>query len=176
MSFASSVNFVSGLGTVLMQVAVVLLAAAWLFGLAVPDAVQRRALPAAFAVALLALLGSLTYSELIGYAPCKLCWVQRIFMFPEALLLGMALWGRHKGSVALIDASLILALLGGAFALYHSFIQYGILPEGSCVASGASVSCAERFVFEFGYITIPLMALTSFLLISLLLNIKKKSA
>lgn len=162
-----------GIGTVIAQFAVVFLVAAWLFGFHVPRFIHRQALPAAFAVAALAVLGGLIYSEIIGYEPCKLCWLQRIFMYPGVLLLGMALWGKHKGNHATIDASLILAMLGSAFALYHSFIQYGILPGGSCAASGSSVSCAERFVFEFGYITIPLMALTSFLLILLLLRLAK---
>ncbi len=176
MIFTSTVNFIFGAGTVFVQIAVVFLAAAWLFSLTVPDSLRRWTLHAAFAAAALSVLGGLIYSEIIGYAPCKLCWIQRIFMYPTALLLGMALWGRHKGSPALIDASFILTIIGGAVALYQYFLQLGVVPEGLCAALGSSVSCAERFVMEFGYITIPLMALSSFLLIILLLRLARQGA
>lgn len=173
MDFVSTVNFTFGAGTVLMQIGVVLLVASWLFSAVVPLGVKKKALYIAFAAAALSVFGGLIYSEVIGYTPCKLCWIQRIFMYPTALLLGMALWGRHKGNPALIDASFILTIVGGAVALYHYFLQLGVVPAGICAALGSSASCAERFVMEFGYITIPLMSLSSFLFIIFLLRLNK---
>src|SRR3989338_2054283 len=123
---------------------------------------------------LLATLGSLTYSEVLGYAPCKLCWIQRIFMYPQVLILGLALFGKHKGSRALVDTSLVLSAIGAVVALYHYLMQLGIIPEGSCAAIGYSVSCAERFVLQFGYITIPLMAFSAYLLVTFALLLKRK--
>ena len=46
----------------------------------------------AFIVALVSMCGSLYYSDVLGYEPCKMCWYQRICMYPEVLLLGLALY------------------------------------------------------------------------------------
>lgn len=169
---ADSVNFILGLLSISAQLLVVWLVLAWLFGFKVPEMIRTHALPLAFTVALFATLGSLTYSEILGYEPCKLCWFQRIFMYPQALILGLALWGKHKGSKALLDTSLILSMIGAAVAFYHYLMQLGIVPEGSCGAVGYSVSCAQRFVMTFGYITIPMMALSAFLLIIMSLRLR----
>jgi len=145
-----------------------------LFGFKIPEVLRLHALPLAFTAVLIATLGSLTYSEIIGYEPCKLCWIQRILMYPQVLILGLAVWGQHKGNRALIDVSLIMSLIGAMVAFYHYLMQLGIIPEGSCAAVGYSVSCAERFVMEFGYLTIPMMALSAFLFIALFLREKRE--
>lgn len=115
-----------------------------------------------FIVALVATLGSLIYSEILGYTPCKLCWFQRIFMYPQAILLGMALYKKDKN---LREYSLVLSYTGGLIALYHYLLQLGFVPELACSAVGLSVSCSQKFVMHFGYITIPMMALSAFALI-----------
>jgi len=165
---ASSINFISGLLSVLAQILIVWLVLSWLFSWKLPEWIRTRSLLLAFSVALIATLGSLTYSEVLGYEPCKLCWIQRIFMYPQILVLGFAVW-KHKGSSALIDTSLVLSVIGVIITLYHYLMQRGLIPEGPCAAIGYSVSCAKVFVMQFGYITIPLMALSAFLLISVLL-------
>ena len=162
---ASSLNLILGILTIIAQVAVVALVFSWLFGAKIPENIRVYAIAIAFAAALIATLGSLTYSEILGYDPCKLCWIQRIFMYPQVLVLGLALWGKHKESKALLDTSLTMSIIGALVALYHYLMQLGIVPEGSCAAVGYSVSCAQRFVMQFGYITIPLMAFSAFLLI-----------
>ena len=162
---ASSLNLILGILTIIAQVAVVALVFSWLFGAKIPENIRVYAIAIAFAAALIATLGSLTYSEILGYDPCKLCWIQRIFMYPQVLVLGLALWGKHKESKALLDTSLTMSIIGALVALYHYLMQLGIVPEGSCAAVGFSVSCAQRFVMQFGYITIPLMAFSAFLLI-----------
>jgi hypothetical protein len=50
-------------------------------------------------------------------------------------------------------------------SLYHYLLQFGYLRGGDCLAVVYSVSCVKRFVAEFGFVTIPLMALTAFLLL-----------
>jgi len=122
-----------------------------------------RAMLVAFIVSGLAMAGSLTYSDVIGYAPCVLCWYQRIFMYPQVLLMGLALYYRDT---SMRVYSLVLSGFGGVLALWHYLGQlgFGTLP---CSAVGYSVSCAERFVMQYGYITIPMMALSAFLLIAL---------
>jgi len=116
-------------------------------------------------VALIATLGSLFYSEIAGYEPCKLCWFQRIFMYPQVIILGIALW--KKNGVSTIYNSIALSAIGAVIAGYHYLLQIGVAPELPCGAVGYSVACSQRFVMNFGYITIPTMALTAFVLILL---------
>lgn len=125
----------------------------------------RHALVLSFVVALVAMCGSLFYSEVAHYEPCKLCWFQRIFMYPQVFLLSLALYKKDKGA---LRYGVLLSTLGAAIALYHYGLALGILPSLACSAVGYSVSCAKQFVLVFGYITIPMMALTAFVLIVLL--------
>lgn len=124
----------------------------------------------AFIVSVFAMLGSLFYSEIAGYEPCKLCWFQRIFMYPQTILLGIALW-RKDFQIAL--CGLVLSAIGAIIAGYHYVMQIGVVPSLPCSVVGYSVSCSQRFVLQFGYITIPMMALTAFLLIIIFLVFHK---
>ncbi len=123
---------------------------------------SAKVLLLSFGTALISTLGSLIYSDVIGYEPCRLCWYQRILMYPQTILFGMALL---KKKDEIIDYGMILSLVGAAIAFYHYLMQLNIVPAGDCAAVGYSVSCTQRFVLQFGYITIPLMALTGFLMI-----------
>lgn len=112
---------------------------------------------------------SLFYSQIFGYAPCYLCWWQRIFIFPQLILFGVAFFKKDK-NIGIY--ALPLLLIGFLIAIYHNFIYYfgeGIAP---CDASG--VSCVQQLVSEFnGYISIPMLSLTSFIaLITLLLVVR----
>jgi disulfide bond formation protein DsbB len=124
----------------------------------------------AFIVALVATGGSLFYSEIAGFEPCKLCWFQRIFMYPLVILLGLALIKKDKNFSIYPSA---LAMIGAVISLYHNAIYYGGIPIFPCEPFGLGVSCTKVLVMEFGYITIPLMALTAFLLILLFLNAQR---
>jgi disulfide bond formation protein DsbB len=127
----------------------------------------------AFLVALAATVGSLYYSDIRGYNPCKFCWFQRIFMYPQVILLGIALW---KKDFWMKTYGLILSIIGGVIALNHYILQVSgtsILP---CSAVGQSVSCSKVFVTHLGYITIPMMALSAFILMTLALLMWKKPA
>lgn len=115
----------------------------------------------AFLGALAATLGSLFYSEILHYEPCKLCWFQRIFMYPQTILLGIALYKKDKG---IIKYALILSIIGGFIALCHYILQTTNISILPCSAIGYSVACSKVFVLRFGYITIPVMALSAFLL------------
>jgi disulfide bond formation protein DsbB len=132
----------------------------------------KNAVLLAFVVALVATLGSLFYSEIAGYTPCKLCWYQRILMYPQVLLLGLAYLKKDKH---ITDYSMVLSFLGAVIALYHYLIQRGTIKEIlPCSAVGYSVSCAEKFVMTYGYITIPMISLSAFLLIFLLMKLHKR--
>jgi disulfide bond formation protein DsbB len=135
---------------------------------------RKHAMLFAFLVALTATLGSLFYSEILGYTPCKLCWYQRILMYPQVLLLGFAYWRKDRH---IVDYSIILSILGIGIAFYHYLLQRNVVSEIlPCSAVGYSVSCAEKFVMTYGYITIPLMSLSAFFLILVLMVIKKRAS
>ncbi len=130
----------------------------------------KHALVFSFTVTLVATLGSLFYSEVAGYEPCKLCWFQRILMYPQVILLGMALLKKDN---SIVPYSIVLSVLGVLIAGYHYLLQLGIVPSIGCSAVGYSISCSQRFIMGFGYITIPMMSLTAFLLIiSFMLSLK----
>ena len=124
-------------------------------------------------VALIATLGSLFYSEIAGYEPCKLCWFQRILMYPQVILLGIA-WLKKDNGIVLY--SIVLSSLGALIAGYNYLLQIGLAPAIGCSVVGYSINCAQRFVMQFGYITIPMMALTAFLLIISFMTIFKRSS
>lgn len=125
----------------------------------------KKAILFSFIVALLATSGSLFYSEIAGFEPCKLCWFQRILMYPQVIIFGIALLRRRK---SVSDYAITLSSIGLLISGYHYLLQRGMVPAASCSAVGYSVSCSKVFIMNFGYITIPMMAFTAFLLILLL--------
>lgn len=125
--------------------------------------VSRQAHAIGYVVTLAAMMGSLFYSEIAGYAPCKLCWYQRILMYPMVLLMTMASAKRDQG---IFRYTLALSLIGAGIALYHYALQLGLVPELNCTVTGYSAKCSDRFAMEYGYITIPMMALTAFVTVA----------
>jgi disulfide bond formation protein DsbB len=116
-------------------------------------------------VAVFATVGSLYLSESVGLIPCKLCWYQRIAMYPMAVILPMAAFRKdHRARLYAV----VLATIGAGIAAYHRLLQaYPSLDDGSCSAVGPS--CSTPLIREFGFVTIPYMALSAFLLILALL-------
>ncbi len=126
--------------------------------------VRSNALWLAWLVAVTATLGSLYYSEVAGFEPCRLCWYQRIAMYPLAVILGIAAW-RHDGAVR--RYALPLAVVGGAIAGYHYALQrFPDLDAGACTVG---IPCSAIWVERFGFVTIPYMALSGFALVAALL-------
>lgn len=116
-------------------------------------------------VALAATLGSLYLSEVADLIPCRYCWFQRIAMYPLAVILLIAAF-RKEGMIRIYAAT--LAVIGAAIAAYHRFIQaFPDLDAGSCAISGPA--CSAALIMKFGFVTIPYMALSAFLLILTLL-------
>jgi disulfide bond formation protein DsbB len=126
---------------------------------------KRVALWMAFIGALIATLGSLYYSEIAGFEPCRLCWFQRIFMYPLVLILGMSLWRKHDAS----DYVLGLSIPGFLIAAYQWVLQMRYTfstVSDSCSATG--VSCAAPEFMIFGFVSIPFLSLVMFLLLIVL--------
>ncbi len=120
---------------------------------------------AAWAVALVATLGALFIGEVMGMAPCLLCWYQRIFMFPLALILGMAAFAEdRRGAVY----GLPLALAGAAFAGYHCALVAGWVPQW-WIPCGSGPSCSTQSLEILGGIQIPWLSLLAFSAIAILL-------
>jgi disulfide bond formation protein DsbB len=127
---------------------------------------KTRAYLAGFIVVLTATLGSLFYSEIAGYDPCKLCWFQRVLMYPQVIILGMA-WWLEDNSAWLY--SLALSSLGVVVAGYHYALQLWPSQVVNCSVVGQATSCSGTYLMQFGYITIPLMAAAAFILIVVLM-------
>lgn len=121
-----------------------------------------------FLISLFAVIISLFYSEIVGYEPCSLCWFQRVFIYPTAIISGIALW-KKKDNIA--DYVLGLSAFGAVFAAYNHLIQVGFMPSVFCTAS--AVSCAKRYIFEFGFVTMPLMSFVLFAFLIALAFFKK---
>src|SRR5699024_7405017 len=70
--------------------------------------------------ALIALIGSLFYSEVMGYVPCELCWIQRIFMYPLVIIYGIA---ALKKDLSIALPGLVLSGIGLCISIYHYLLQ-----------------------------------------------------
>jgi disulfide bond formation protein DsbB len=122
------------------------------------------ALLAAFVVATLATLGSLYFSEIAHFEPCRLCWYQRIAMYPLVLILGIAALRRDPG-VRRYAAP--IAVIGALIASYHYALEwFPSLDSGAC---SATAPCTIVWFREFGFVSLPYLALSAFLLILALL-------
>ena len=104
-------------------------------------------------------------SEIAHFTPCALCWYQRIAMYPLALLLGIAAFRRDVSVRIYVIAQ---CAVGGAIALYHSYIQ-AFPPESGTAFCTTDAPCTARYVWELGFISLPLMALTAFVFIATLM-------
>ena len=114
-------------------------------------------------VAVGATLGSLYFSEIRNFLPCEFCWYQRIAMYPLALILLIATIRRDR---KIIPYAFTLSTIGAIISAYHYQLQ---LFPGQGSSCGLDASCAYKWVEVFGFVTIPLLAFGSFLLISMLL-------
>ena len=127
-------------------------------------AVRGRELAMGFLVALVATLGSLYFSEIAHFEPCRYCWFQRIAMYPLVPVLGVAAWRKDGG--ARLSAGL-LAGSGLVLSTYHYLLQrFPSLDGGSC---SVGIPCTAAYVDEFGFISIPYMAFSGFAFILMML-------
>ncbi|MEX0767301.1 MAG: disulfide oxidoreductase [Microthrixaceae bacterium] len=121
------------------------------------------ALPLAFGVALACTLGSLYLSDIAKFPPCKLCWYQRIAMYPEVLLLGIA---AIRKDVLIKFYAVPLALIGLGISIYHYLVER--FPDTVSFSCTSDVPCSTVWVWKFHFLSIPAMAGIGFALISVL--------
>lgn len=111
-------------------------------------------------IALAATLGSLYLSEIEHLIPCRLCWFQRIFMYPLVIVLGVAAWRRD--AAARLSAT-ILATIGLVISIYHYLLQhFPSLESGAC---DPSAPCSAAYIWQWNFLSIPYMAGSAFALI-----------
>ena len=144
------------------------LAPVWGGARGVRDAVRRfldgAELALAWVIALTATLGSLYFSDVADFIPCRLCWFQRIAMYPLALILFLAVLARDRRGAYY---ALGLPVVGAVVSLWHLYIEAN--PDAESPACRIGAPCSTKWIDQFGYMTIPLLALTAFAAIATLL-------
>jgi disulfide bond formation protein DsbB len=121
----------------------------------------------AWLVATAATLGALFLGEVMGMTPCVLCWYQRIFMFPIAIVLGIACFtDDRRGAVY----GLALALGGLVIAGYHTLLVAGLIPK-TWVPCSAGVSCTDQKLEILNSVQIPWLSLAAFSALAFLLAV-----
>ena len=109
---------------------------------------------------------TLFYEYALHYAPCDLCWYQRIFLYPQVFMFAYAWWNKDR---AVLPYTLILSILGFVIALYHHLLQIGYDIMKPCSTAPFAVDCSTPSFIEFGFVTFPFMAVVLFGFLSLIM-------
>ena len=165
----SAAVFAGMLASILLFVA--LIAPKSNFGSSINRFMHRNILFIGFFISFAALVSSLVYSNVIGYEPCLLCWYARVALYPQVIIFAMAVFKREH---SVVDYTLGLTVFGLIITSYHSYIQW--VGEAPLPCSAGGVSCVTRFVFEYGFITIPFMGFVGLLVLFLSLLSYKRAA
>lgn len=160
-----------GLLALVATVAAVVVVAGHLLGRPgwVPDG--PSALTGAFGIAAVATAGSLIFSEVYHFTPCELCWVQRIAMYPLAVILGIAAFRRELDIRRYV---LPLSVIGAVVSTWHVLVQRVPAMAGT-TSCEATAPCTGIWVEAFGVLTIPTMAGIGFLSITALLATARRA-
>lgn len=131
---------------------------------------KKYVLYMAFGQSLIAMLGSLYFSEIAKYPPCVLCWYQRIAMYPLVAIFAVGILKKDK-NVDLYAWPLVI--VGWLISVYHNLLYYNILPEAAapCIQG---VSCTTKFIEWFGFVTIPFLSLLAFTFIGVCMLIYRR--
>ncbi len=122
---------------------------------------------------LLSFISSMIFSDIYGIEACKLCWLQRVTMYPQMLIMFIAVIRKDINAWLY---SFWLSLIGLLLALYQTIEQFRLvaIPETKCVI-GPDSACSQIHMLEFGYITFPVASLTIFIFIITLYIIRRKN-
>lgn len=121
-------------------------------------------------LALFSTLAALFIGEVMGQAPCVLCWFQRAFMFPLAVILAVAC---YQSDFAVWRYALPLTVIGGLIALAHSLLYFDVIPQRIQPCSATGPSCTDANMAIFG-LPLPLLALAAFTSIAVALLIIRR--
>lgn len=158
-----------GLGAIILQVFSVIILFLFFFNKEnnkFLNIIKKHFLIIGFLISFFASVFSLIYSEIIGFPPCELCWYQRVFMFPQVFLFGIALLEKNYN---IIKYAISLLSVGFVISIYQNIVYYfGDSSNVPCDVTG--VSCYKHLISEFGgYISIPMLSLTTFFILIVLL-------
>jgi disulfide bond formation protein DsbB len=128
---------------------------------------------AAFVVAAIATGGSLFFSKIAHFVPCELCWYQRICMYPLSIV---TLLAAIAGDFRVARYLLPLPIVGAGVSVYHLLVENGVVGQSTACLVSAPGGCATKWINEFGYVTIPTLALTGFILLIELLSLAAAGA
>ena len=139
---------------------------AWLVGWRTPGDAVRAAVEGyelwlVFLVSSIATGGSLFFSEIAGFVPCELCWYQRICMYPLSIITLLAALANDRRVARYL---LPLPLVGAGISVYHLLVENHVVKQAQACLISAPGGCATKWINEFGYMTIPTLALTAFAL------------
>jgi len=175
-TFVRGLDYLLALGTVLTQIASVAVLVLYFLRnrgerfSATSSLIGRYGVFLSFFLFFVSMALSLFYSEILGFKPCSLCWLQRVFMYPQVFLLWLALYKKER---AIADYSIALSIPGALVAIYQHYLQMGGGAFLPCLANSDLLDCSTRTFFEFGYVTYPLMAFTAFIFsIALMLHVR----
>lgn len=126
---------------------------------------HKYGLYAAWFVSIIATAGSLYLSDVLMYEPCKLCWFQRIFMYPLVIILGIAAYEQNP---RMTKYALPFSIIGGSISIWH-ILEQKIPGFAKLVPCKVGIPCNFDYLNWFGFITIPMLALTAFILITVIL-------
>lgn len=121
----------------------------------------------AWITSIIAMVGSLFFSERMGFIPCTLCWYQRILMYPLVVFLGIAFYRNDR---EIYKYMLPISIIGILMSSYHYALQkIPSMHEFSSCTSG--VPCTGQYINWFGFVTIPFLALIAFIFITIMMFI-----
>lgn len=124
-------------------------------------------LPLAWLVATGAMVGSLYFSEIANYEPCRYCWFQRIAMYPLAVLLLIAMVRRDRH---IAWYAVPIAAIGALLSLRHRYLELNpSFGPGGC---SADVPCSAVWFERLGFVTLSVMALFGFVSIIILMTVR----
>lgn len=127
------------------------------------ELIRKNILYLAWIQSIVAMFGSLFFSEVMKLPPCVLCWYQRILMYPLTVIIAVGILKKDKNIHHYV---LPLSISGLCIAIYHNLLYYGIIPE-SIQPCRLGISCTTKQIEWLGFITIPLMSLTAFAVITI---------
>ncbi|HEX4799271.1 MAG TPA: disulfide bond formation protein B [Candidatus Paceibacterota bacterium] len=117
------------------------------------EIIEKVGMHGALFLTFFATLLTLLYSEVFGLVPCGFCWLERMMLWTQVPLVLTALYFKER---FMPRHGIVLSWIGLVISLYHHYIQMGGSSFIACPSSGGD--CAKRFMFEFGFVTFPLLA------------------
>jgi len=124
----------------------------------------ERYLGAIAAVAIASVVGTLVFQLAYATPVCELCWWQRIFLYPIAVIAPVALWYKTRETHVTIA---ILSGFGLWYALYHYYYHFQRFVLGNtltlpCSYGGLMPACTDSPILIFGFATIPFLGIMVF--------------